>query len=419
MNKLNKNTIYLLLVASLLSTSTFAQLICEIGEEKKFYSVLPAEPFSGIAYHPDKKIFLIPGDGPLRITLPDFVYFKAYNPNSGLDFNVPFSNSEFFGGADINNELDFEGITHLKDDYFALLEENKNKIYFLKYIVNPPQFEILSVHETLIPQTVNPNQNNDDEDGLEGISYDPHNNRLYVVREFGDKRLFSFPIKLPDTKTSPDSTGEIDVSKIRSASLANIVGESYSDDASGLFHLAQVYPANHPLAKNILVTSKFSDKLWEISLAVDEENNLLSVEEKKEMEIGRSNISLKHGGVVVVDNTIYVATENLSHIYEYSIKSENDSCEDMPEHRYNIDCECVACPSELWVNTNAYTDDIPLPDLYESSKSIETVVTNSSEVDVIINENETVDLKSDHITLNAGFKVESGGCLNAEIEPCE
>jgi len=60
-----------------------------------------------------------------------------------------------------------------------------------------------------------------------------------------------------------------------------------------------------------------------------------------------------------------------------------------------------------------------LQNLYESSETIETAVVRPIGVDVVIRNEESVNLKSGFIKLNEGFAVEAGGCLNAEIEPCE
>jgi len=67
-------------------------------------------------------------------------------------------------------------------------------------------------------------------------------------------------------------------------------------------------------------------------------------------------------------------------------------------------------------NTNTYR---PLNSVYQSRNSISTLTTASNFPDVVINKGEVVDLKSTHITLNAGFRVENGGCLNATMEPCQ
>jgi len=92
-------------------------------------------------------------------------------------------------------------------------------------------------------------------------------------------------------------------------------------------------------------------------------------------------------------------------------------CFDCAKEVTNQPCESI-CNAGVLINTNAINGQ-SLQNLYVSSQSIETEVTASTTADVIVSSNETVDLKSDHITLNAGFKVENGACLNVIIEPCQ
>lgn len=84
---------------------------------------------------------------------------------------------------------------------------------------------------------------------------------------------------------------------------------------------------------------------------------------------------------------------------------------------YGVDCE-LDCQANVIVNGNA-PSNTKLQNLYESSDTIYTEITNSPTSDVVVYPNDTVDLKSANITLNAGFEVEKGGCLNVVIEPCE
>lgn len=417
MNELNKNAIYLVLAMLLFATSTFAQLICKIDKREKFYDVLDEN--SGLAYHPKENILIIALDKPLFAGFGEdgseiFTYIKGYDIIESEAFIIEF-NFDSFLNTDKSN-TNFEGITHLKENYFVLLEENENKIYFLEYKPAIPQFVVLSVHSTGIPLI---------DDGIQGISYNPHINRLYLVRE--DNQLFSIEI---DQLPGPYSAGTID--KFESGEISRYV--SGIETAGGLFHLGKIYPANHPLSNNILVVGRTNPRaMVEIAIPLDKNNNLSLEPIKIKSKVIFSEVAPtvpteeygiepKPQGIAVIGNTIYISNDKeLTYrkdggLSKYLIKSVNSSCE--PGY-YSEDCECVACPAELWINTNAYNDNYSLTDLYESSRSIETVETNSSIADVIIRNNETVDLKSDHITLNAGFKVEAGACLNAEIKACQ
>jgi len=97
----------------------------------------------------------------------------------------------------------------------------------------------------------------------------------------------------------------------------------------------------------------------------------------------------------------------------------NDGNSETVNDVYNANCICVgesACKTNIVIPSNPFN---LLQSLYESSQSIETDVGGPTGIDVIIRQNETIDLKSAHIKLNEGFKVENGACLNATIEPCE
>lgn len=132
------------------------------------------------------------------------------------------------------------------------------------------------------------------------------------------------------------------------------------------------------------------------------------------------NISIIPGcmeaGACNFDDTVNV--DDCSCIYP------NSPCDDgnlnTLNDAYNQNCECeeVLCIENKTINENV-TNSESLQNLYTSSNSIQTQVTTSDEADVVIYDNETVDLKSNHITLNKGFKVEAGACLNATIEPCQ
>jgi len=423
MNQLNKNTIYTLLATLLISTSTYAQFICEIESVRNwFYQADPEKraEFSGLAYHPQRNLFLMPLDGPTcplsdpnegdeaicpqkppecaegnvnsRCPLKS-IHIRGYDLNENTAFDVQFSDAT----EDLLTGCDFEGITHIKNDYFALLEEDENKVYFLAYKPNDQQLEVLSGHETGIPPILYPFTTQPCYTfGFGGISYDPNTGRLYLIDEY-KRKLYSasivFPGELlPGGNTSPVFTvGDFANSSVCLGDEANPAsGTELFYLATGLFHLGQIYPANHPLANNILVSS-FTDftvpiikEIKEFKISLDLNNDLAEPPELvNKVDFNgieaAGNSEPKPEGVVAIGNSIYVASERYG-LSSYTKKSISDSC--------------------------------------ESSESIETVITNSSVEDVIISNNESVDLKSNQITLNQGFKVEAGACLNVEIKPC-
>lgn len=425
MNKLNKNTIGLLFTMMLLSTSTFAQLICELDNRDRFFSKYDTfdEGFaftenSGLAYHPLENMLIVTLDSPILEPIipepenhPKYVkrYILGYNLLKDEIFPIHISNLGNFMISVENQNSDFEGITHIKDNYFAVLEEKNNKVYFMEYIPEMAEMNILSGHATGIPSIGS--------DGLQGISFDPHTQRLFLVRDT-DERLFSVSVnKLP----GPNSNGEIiPYTEQQISDGINSIKIRISSDitnTNGLFHLGQIYPANHILSDNILVISQSSKLLIELDVKLNSANELFnenngSLTEKKVIKFNEKSsvegTEPKPGGVVAVGNIIYISSEkdlftlNDGGISRYYIKSVNECCKE-----------------QVTLAKNSFNDfGTFLNTSYESSQSIVTGVTDELGVDVIIRECEAVDLKSNHITLNAGFKVEAGGCLNAEIKPC-
>jgi len=87
-----------------------------------------------------------------------------------------------------------------------------------------------------------------------------------------------------------------------------------------------------------------------------------------------------------------------------------------PEYQYVCETDIPITPN----NDNNNTISNSLEVRYSSTESIQTQVDRSHDnPDVIIKADEKVFMLSDHILLNEGFKVESGGCLDALIESCE
>jgi len=231
-----KNAISVTGIALLILTQSFAQTqtICEVGIRNNVFKNANEAEYSGLAYHTERQLFIMPLDDPISGN----IYFKGYNINVNASFNIYISNP-----GELTKD-DLEGLTYLNDDYFVLLEEKENKIYFLEYIENSsgnPYFKILSGHKTGIPQATN------NKDGLEGVSYDPHTNRLYLIREKAYVELYSIPITLP----TPNFIGDIDEQQ-KSSVLLPING-----DAAGLYHLGKIYPSGIAVAdKNLFIASE-------------------------------------------------------------------------------------------------------------------------------------------------------------------
>jgi len=292
LKNLIKNTLCVFSIAMLFSTQSFSQLFCELGPRDNFYPNGKNDEYSGLAYHIEREIFFMPVDDPIQNVVENNIHFKGYTINSG-DFNVALSDPNALA-----NKKDFEGLTYLEKDYFVVVEEKENKVYFLEYKEdgsNNPIFEVLSGHQTGIP-SAEPN------DGLEGVSYDPHTKRLYVVREKFDVRLFSIPITLPNS----GFLGDIDEQQISSVALPA------NEEPSGLFHLGKVYPSSSDLSNNLLVVDDQSFKIFEYELELDSDNNLVDNLLNPLNPVRKVDIRFepKPEGVVVYNNTLYIASED-------------------------------------------------------------------------------------------------------------
>lgn len=401
MNNL-KLKIFCTLTLSICLLYANGQFICNVSNRSNVVSNSANYEFSGLAYHTEINTFFMPLDDPIG-----GYYIRGYDAENADEFNVGLEGS-------ISNP-DFEGLTYLEGNYFALVDETSRVIYFLEYINDfaNRRFKILSSHNTGISLF--------DNDGLEGLSYNPHNNTLYAVREM-DYRLYSIPLDLPNNNFE----GEIKLNEISNVQLPENLFNGAC--ASGIFHLGKNFDANNPLSNNILVLSHELKKVFEFELVLNAGNNLTS---NSINYINQTTINSEPQaeGIVVVDNAIYIASEKQSGgLSQYTVKYENESCSDSDPYTSNdtVDefCNCVGvqeqiCPpyAVLPINANNEND---LQSEYVSSFFVVTATSNEfNPIDVVVRNNQAVDLKGCDITLNGGFVVEAGGILNATIDPCE
>lgn len=322
----------------LFSTLSFSQLFCELGPRDNFLKNVGDLEYSGLAYHIEREIFFMPLDDP-----KNGIHFIGYNIQENNQFNIEFSDPE-----SLITKKDFEGLTYLEKDYFVLLEEKENKVYFLEYIVRNsgnPFFEVLSGHETGIEQA-----SRDAKDGLEGISYDPHTKRLYVVREKEDVRLFSIPITLPNAGFS----GSINEQQKCSVALPLNI------EPSGLFHLGKVFPVSNHLSNNLLVIDDKLLKIREYKLVLDTINNLLSIEPKAQIDILTDP---KPEGIAVYNNNIYIASEKTTGgLSSYAINPSaafcnTDSTQGQIEVWDMTNCMCEPAPNAGCTDSKACNYD--------------------------------------------------------------
>jgi len=333
-----KNTLGVFCIIILFSIQSFSQIFCDLGVRNNFYKNDNLDEYSGLAYHIDREIFIMPVDDPIDHPTINNIHFKGYKMNAVENaFNITILNPGTLTSTDLTS-TDFEGLTYLKEDYFVLLEERENKVYFIQYnepITGNPYFEVLSGHETGIPQA-----SSDSDDGLEGVTYDPHTNLLYLVREHSDVKLFSIPITLPNSSFP----GGIDEQQKSSVFL------HVDDKPSGLFHLGKIYPSDNDLSNNLVIVmgGKY-EQILEYKVELDSDNNLnansLNLLRKKDI-----SVEPKPEGVVVYNNILYIASEDLdgglsSYVINPNAAFCNTDCAQGEIEDWNA--ETCACEPEL------------------------------------------------------------------------
>lgn len=403
--KLNKSKIICALVFWFCASNVNAQFICNLGNKDNIIGNSSEYEYSALAYHPTLELFFLALDDPIDSN-PD-TYIRGYNPNYNEDFDVALIGNY--------NNPDFEGLTYLEEDYFALIDESSRRLYFLEYDndFQNPKFTIINTQFLANIQL-------NDGDGLEGLTYHSDINTLYAVRET-DYRLYSIPIELSNNSLT------VKQNEITNVQLpASLFGGGC---ASGIYHLSKNYSTNHPLANNILVISHELSKVFEFELTLGVDNKLTS-NSLDFISEATLNQQPQAEGIVVVDSHIYIASEELGGgLSRYAVKSVNDNCDDGDPNTINdmFDefCNCTgtaepACKAVAFVPLNA-NNQTTLANEYVSSQSIFTNTGNdlAKPIDVIVRATEELSLKSCAINLQEGFVVEAGAALNITIDPCQ
>jgi len=307
---LSKPLFYLIVFLLTNTTVSYSQVICDIGNKQLIHQTSVNEEYSGLAYSSIDNVFLMPMDDPITGNFN----IKGYDLNSNQSFNV---------GINGLNDNDLEGLTYLEDNYFALIEEDKNEVYFLKYNNNTQNLTKINSVVTGISLASTG-------DGLEGITYDPHTNRLFFVREHFNRELFSATVVLP-TNNSQGSIGTITSALLEDQYFNDPVycNSEYRDsDASGLHHLGQNFDSSSPFANHILIVSEGNKKIVEFEVLFNASNTMTLNYLEEEFILGEAQPE----GITVVGNQLYIVSErgcpsaNVS-LSSYSING-NMACAD-------------------------------------------------------------------------------------------
>lgn len=213
--------------------------------------------------------------------------FISYRNN----FNNNTENANLLAGED------YEGITYLYNENYVVVEERDDVLTFLKFtydsqggVTGINQLSSVSMNNSFIT-----GQNN----GWEGLTYNPRNDKLYLAKEYGPTLFFES--NLP---TGTNFTGTVNLTEPFDINSTNWV----PGDISGLFHLSLDLKASATLAgDHILILSEADD----IMLEVDMEGNLISY---KEFNISGNFGSITNGnfkpeGIAYQYGTIWIASD--------------------------------------------------------------------------------------------------------------
>lgn len=358
------------IIFAILAIQLNAQILNNVGNRNapNIHETNVDEEYSGLAFHPCHNLFFMPVDDPINynnsfINIVGYdlnvagngTFYPAISNNIGdIDLNIEAeNNTNTYGCAEDYEECnkpddrnDLEGLTYLEQDYFVMVEERTNYIYFLEYQhsedINNRAFKIISRHNTEIGLS-------QPKDGLEGISYDRYNKRLFLVQEVNPPTLYCLPITLPGN----GSLGSINVNQKSSIVLTNHLNLV---DAAGLFHISQIVSADNELSDNLLILSQESTKIFEVKITLNL-NNTISINSLGEKSI---NSEIKPEGITVYNNQIYIASErgvnsnDVASLSSYTLPNNFALCNNLNEN-----CVCVGCTDACATNydPNAVEDD--------------------------------------------------------------
>lgn len=222
-------------------------------------------------------------------------------------------------GVNLASNPDIEGITLISGNLYALLSESSGKVYFGTLtdsnnfmMTDSLQLQYSNSLGIIVDlSALNTIEDNDTGDGLEGITYDPVTEKIFVVLEnqcnIGPCQTYLYSFSYDDSFSYSGSDVTVDLEFNLNLGLG---------DASGLFHLRNEHILND---NHILILSHKSYKLIEFDLC---ENRIIS-----ELDFSSRASELPQAeGVVCDNNKIYIVSEGSGtnsnyHIFEKPIVS--------------------------------------------------------------------------------------------------
>lgn len=192
---------------------------------------------------------------------------------------------------------DYEGITYLHSDYFAMVEERDDLLIFMKFNFSG-NGTVSSINQITTRGLSNPfitGQN----DGYEGVTYNPISNKMYLIKEYNDMKIFEF--------TAPQAPNFSQTFNLTEP--FNLEQKNWKpDDLAGIYHMSLSHKFSPtPAGKHLLLLSQESNAIYEIDL----NGNLIS---QMDFDLGgyfgsQTNGFFQAEGITYKDGVIWIASE--------------------------------------------------------------------------------------------------------------
>lgn len=215
-----------------------------------------------------------------------------------IAYNNNFNSSQEFPIQQYTGN-DYEGLTYLYNNYFVMVEERQGLLFFLKMNYNP------SGNLTGITKIANRSTNNPlitgANNGYEGVTYNPVENKIYLIKEYSPSKIFEMVAPSPNNFNQ-----SFNVSEPFDLENANWL----PNDVAGLYHLSLNKSLSaSPTGKHLLLLSQESEIMYEIDL----NGNVISQKAFDANEISNySNGFFQPEGITYNNGKIWIASEGNS-----------------------------------------------------------------------------------------------------------
>jgi len=210
--------------------------------------------------------------------------------SNGFSTNQEFPIQQYTGS-------DYEGLTYLYNNYFVMVEERLDLLFFLKMQYNTSGN--LNGITQIAQRNINNPAINGANDGNEGITYNPVENKLYLIKEYNPLKFFEFVA--PSAGNFSEAITISEPFDLQNASWR-------PNDVAGLYHLSlnKTLSAT-PAGKHLLLLSQESKTIYEIDL----DGNLISqkVLNSNGAIANHSEGFFQPEGITYSDGKIWIASE--------------------------------------------------------------------------------------------------------------